>query len=70
MEDEKTAAQELKAWMKDAYHNFIDFLKPNPQNHWSIQLIKSILKIPLVLISIVLSPILLVVLIVVFVLVL
>lgn len=46
--------------------DFWEWLKPNPVDHWSLQVIKGIGKFPLVLLLIICSPVLLVILLVVF----
>lgn len=48
------------------FSNFIQWLKPNPADHWFLQTLKTIGKIPLVLVLILCSPVLLVVLLIVF----
>lgn len=48
-------------------NQFVFFLKPNPADHWSIQVLKTIAKIPLVFLLLLLSPVLLVVFLIIFV---
>ena len=48
------------------YRGFINFLKPTPTDHWAMQVLKSLAKIPLVLLLILFSPVLVVVLLIVF----
>lgn len=45
---------------------FFSFFKPNPVDHWAIQMLKTLAKLPLVAMLILLSPILILVLLIVF----
>lgn len=52
--------------IKDLVNDFWRWLKPNPNDHWLLQILKSIAKLPLVLLLILCSPILIVVLLLIF----
>lgn len=62
----KSTFQEVSEHIIGVRRSFFIFLKPDPFDHWSIQVLKSIAKIPIVLLLILLSPILFLVLLIVF----
>ncbi|MFC3198163.1 hypothetical protein ACFOET_11125 [Parapedobacter deserti] len=65
-EDKLTYRQEIRNFVRRLSGNFIEWLKPSPDDHWSVQILKTIGKIPVVLLLVALSPVLLVVLLLVF----
>lgn len=52
--------------IKDLVNDFWRWLKPNPTDHWVLQILKSIAKLPLIFLLILCSPILIVVLLLIF----
>lgn len=64
--DEKTTGEEFRGLILDQFKAFFNWLKPNPGEKLSLQIVKFILKIPVVLLMIAASPVLIVVLIFVF----
>lgn len=60
--EEKTAREELTEWIKIKWEQFLHWLKPNTTDHQALQIIKTILKIPIVLLAIAASPVLLILL--------
>lgn len=65
-EQEKTMYQELMDWMKELLKKFFQFFMPNPKDNILVQIVKTILKIPVAIIGIIMSPILLIVLLIAF----
>jgi len=65
-DNEKTAREELLTLLREKVQDFGEFLKPNPQDHLGVQIIKSILKIPVAIFVTLLSPILLLILAIIF----
>lgn len=69
MQEEKskqTAAQEVLSIVRSRFKQFVTWLKPSPGEHWSLQALKLLAKIPVVLLAVALSPLLLVVMLLVF----
>lgn len=64
--ENKTILREIIGHVTGLLNNFGSWLKPNPADHWSIQVLKSIGKLPLVLLLIVCSPVLIGILLIVF----
>ncbi|OJU74723.1 MAG: hypothetical protein BGO09_08185 [Bacteroidetes bacterium 47-18] len=59
---EKTAREELTDWVKESLAAFLTFLKPNPKDNLVLQIVKTILKIPVTLFIVLVSPVLLLIL--------
>ncbi len=64
--NKKTISQELASLIRSGFSSFGAWLKPSPDDHWSLQSLKILAKIPVVLLAVALSPLLLVVLLLVF----
>ncbi len=65
-QDKKSSFQLVRENVKSYRIGFVFFFKPNPSDHWSVQLIKTLAKLPLLVLLILLSPILIVVLLIIF----
>jgi len=64
--NKQTAAQELLSIVRSRFRQFVDWLKPARDEHWSLQSLKLLAKIPVILLAVALSPLLLVVMLLVF----
>lgn len=64
--NKQTVAQEVSAIVRSRFRQFAAWLKPSPDEHWSLQTLKLLAKIPVVLLAVALSPLLLVVMLLVF----
>jgi hypothetical protein len=62
----QSITQVISAKVRDVANDFWKWLKPNPTDHWLIQILKSVAKVPLVILLVLCSPILFVVLLIVF----
>lgn len=65
-EEKQSVFKEVTKLVKDAVGRFARWLMPNPNDHWAIQVLKSIAKIPVVLLLVLCSPVLIVVLLIIF----
>ncbi len=68
--EEKTIRQEVLDICKNLFFKIIDWLKPNPKDALTLTILKSILKLPVLLIIICLSPIALTLMVIIFVILL
>lgn len=68
MDDKNNSSifKEISQKIKGVANEFWNWLMPTPTDHWFIQILKSIAKLPLVLLLILCSPILIVVLLIIF----
>lgn len=64
--EKKTFFQEVRGMIAGLLSDFWEWLKPHPDDHWLLQLLKGIAKLPLVILLITCSPILVVILLLVF----
>jgi|GEM_PF-4704348 len=62
----KSISQELATLVRSGFNQFIAWLRLSRDDHWSLQILKTLAKIPVVALAIALSPLLLVVLLLVF----
>lgn len=67
---EKSARENLIEWIKEVSKDFLDFLKPNPDDHIVFKVLKSILKVPVAIFVVLVSPVLLLLLGIIFVILL
>ena len=67
MQQDKSLSKELMDGLKKKWESFLQWLKPDPDDAIALQIIKTILKIPVLIIVLALSPVALVVLIFAFV---
>lgn len=64
--NKQTIAQEVLSIVRSWFRQFVAWLKPSPGEHWSLQTLKLLAKIPIILLAIALSPLLLVVMLLIF----
>ncbi len=66
LKEDQTATQETLDALKEYWRQFIEWLKPKRGDAILLQIIKSILKIPVVLLVVALSPVVILVLLIAF----
>lgn len=62
----ESITKELLSLLRSGIQQFTAWLKPSPDEHWSLQTLKLLVKIPVVLLAVALSPLLVVVMLLVF----
>jgi len=62
----KSIFEGIIANIRGVVNDFWKWLKPNPADHWATQILKSLAKVPLLLLLVLCSPILLALLLIVF----
>lgn len=65
-DNKQSIFKEVSKKIKGVASEFWSWLMPTPTDHWSIQILKSIAKVPLVLLLVLCSPVLIVVLLIIF----
>lgn len=60
--DLRSTRKQILAWSKKKYRLFIAWIKPDKNDSRSVQILKSILKIPIIVFAIAVSPVVLIIL--------